>query len=319
MVEKKNAEIGNFNIVFWDREGKEEPLLDYFDTIVMPALNSGFIRKTNDTEYFFNDIRIIEFNNEYVVVGNFIKKTVLEKKSDLDENGELIGCNEKYPTAPFSIFVIYLKNHRMLLVKNQKGSPTLKNFGTTFDSIINRYIKHINQNRKKEKLPLYPNAAVNVVGIPQAESISEVLNDVERITELRLRFYPLNGDADIDFSGIFGDISNELRSFTGSRGGEIKLNSPKDKKGVEKIIEKAKGIVEPILRVKYPGKKNAVTIKNEEISERLEMDFPGTLVDISLEEVVQQGLTIDSIREVSGDNLKIYERNKYKILKMIKK
>lgn len=313
---KKNAEIGNFNIVFWDQEGNEEPLLEYFDTIVMPALNSNYIRKTNDSEYFFKDIRIIKFEEEYIVVGKIIRTTVLEKKSDIDSSGELIGCDERYPTAPFSLFAIYLKNHRMILVKNQKGSPTLKSFGSTVDSVINRYIKHINNNRKEENLPLYPKAAVNIVGIPQVKEIREVLENVESIKELRLRFYPLNGDASIDFSGVFGEISNEIRVAAGSKGGEIKLNSPKDKHGVAKIIEGAKGIVEPILKVKYPGNK-VTTIKNETMSEKLEMDFLDDLVNISVEEVVHQGMTMDSIKEVSVDNLQIYLKNKSKIEKMI--
>lgn len=47
---KKKISIANFNVVFFD--GKEEKsLLDYFDTIFMPAINQNIVRRSGDSTY----------------------------------------------------------------------------------------------------------------------------------------------------------------------------------------------------------------------------------------------------------------------------
>ena len=108
----KKSSVANFNLVFYGKD--EEPLLAYFDSILMPALTSGITREIGDAKYFLMNVGVEETEEgEYVLRGLIIKQTVLEVKSDLDENGKLIEKDEKYPTAPFSTFVIYLKNHRI--------------------------------------------------------------------------------------------------------------------------------------------------------------------------------------------------------------
>lgn len=123
---KKKISIANFNVVFFD--GKEEKsLLDYFDTIFMPAINQNIVRRSGDSTYRLMEVKIMESEKGYVLTGVLVKQTVLEIKSDLDESGNLIEKDEKIPTAPYSTFAIYLKNHRMIYAENQKGSPDLRN------------------------------------------------------------------------------------------------------------------------------------------------------------------------------------------------
>lgn len=62
----KKVEVANFNVVFMEKEN-EAPLLQYFDSIVMPALKSGIKRISGDTSYLFKDVEIIEdAENDYV-------------------------------------------------------------------------------------------------------------------------------------------------------------------------------------------------------------------------------------------------------------
>ena len=134
MLIDKEAQVANFNVVFGENE---EPMLNYFDTIIYPAFMSELKRKEKDAEYFFHGVQLLESGIcGYVLVGKIVKKTTLEVYSDVDESGRLIEKDERYSSAPYSTFAIYLKNHRMVLVKNQKGSPTLATFRSTANRII---------------------------------------------------------------------------------------------------------------------------------------------------------------------------------------
>lgn len=47
---KKKISVANFNVIFVDGQ-EEKPLLEYFDTIFMPAITSNVIRKSGDSTY----------------------------------------------------------------------------------------------------------------------------------------------------------------------------------------------------------------------------------------------------------------------------
>ena len=131
-INEKKVSVANFNIVFMKNGREEYPLLDYFDLVLMPALNSGIERQQGNNTFLLMNVEVKkDANDEYVLTGLIVKSTVLERKSMFDENGVLIERDDVYPTAPFSTFIIYLKNHRMILVENQKGSPALDSFRST--------------------------------------------------------------------------------------------------------------------------------------------------------------------------------------------
>ena len=163
----KNAQVANCNIVFGENE---RPMLEFFDTIIYPAMTSGITRTSGDNRYLFMNIDIGK-NKEgyYVMTGILVKKTILEIKSDLTVNGMLIEKNERYSSAPYSSFAINLLNHRMIFVPNQKGSPSLSSFRSTLKHVVDSYTKiknmELSEDKKLEK------AIVNVVGIPGIKSM----------------------------------------------------------------------------------------------------------------------------------------------------
>ena len=94
-MSKKKMSVANFNVVFFEK-GEEKPMLDYFDTIMMPALLSGRKRVTNGSTYTLKDVSIVmDETGEYILRGIFIKKTVLEVKSDLDSDGNLVYLDHR--------------------------------------------------------------------------------------------------------------------------------------------------------------------------------------------------------------------------------
>ena len=84
-------------------------MLDYFDSIIYPALTSGITKTLDDNVFLFKDIEIsTQYVDKYVLTGKLVKKTILEIKSDLDEDGELVEKDERYSSAPYSSYAINL-------------------------------------------------------------------------------------------------------------------------------------------------------------------------------------------------------------------
>lgn len=311
-MSNKKVQIANFNVVFLE-EKEEAPLLKYFDTIIVPALQSGIKKKTGDTTYLFTDIEVIEDEEKgYVLAGNIVKKTIIEIKSDLNENEELVEKDERYSSAPFSAFVIYLCNHRMIFVQNQKGSPTIKNFSATVKHVLVEYVKKYNE-QKEEKKDYFPFPFINIAGIPLRRNIEEALKEVDKVNRIVLRFYPLNGDQ--EFGEMFGSLVADMRKMVNSENGEIVLKSPKSIPGVIDLIEKSAGTVEPIIEVTYPDKTRG-KITEDMVSERMEMSFSGENIQ-EIEEVIRQGKNIKNIEYVSDGNREIYNTHKNKIVQFV--
>lgn len=304
---KKNAQVANFNIVFGDQEF---PMLDYFDTIVFPALTSGIAKVSNDNKYLFMNIGISKNKSGvYTLTGILVKKTIVEIKSDLTEEGQLIEKDEKYSTAPYSSFAINLRNHRMLFIPNQKGSPSIATFKSTLQYVIETYIITQNMGRDEEKR--LPTALVKVVGIPSAKTMDELLDNVEKINSLTLRFYPLNGD--IDYTEAFGFLTTEMRKDLGCKNGEIVFKSPKRIDGVKKLLEKAAGTIDPIIKVITKTGSKA-TLKSDELSEKYELTFNDE-ADIGQDgtQLVERMSNIESLTFTNENHNEIYNRNIDKI------
>lgn len=320
---KDNVAIANFNVIFGE---KEEPLLNYFREIVFPAFSSNIVRlrlgaDAKYDKYYFMDVKVVEGNpDDYILTGKIIKETTLEIKSKIKDQ-KLVPTDEKYPSAPYSVFYIYLKNHRMILIKNQKGSPDIKTFGATARYIMAEYIvkcneeiEQINKTRnEEEQLDYYPYVRLNIVGIPMKEDLKNALERVSKIKKLSLRMYPLNGD--LNLSPLIEGLSNDLREKVGSKTGNIVLNSPTSKSGVVEVIDASQGVFESKLFVEYPDKSKDV-ITNDEYSGKTTWGYSEKEIN-NLEDIKESFYDLDSMKTVSDGNLEIYEKQKSSIKEVI--
>ena len=279
-METKQMYIANVNVVF----GKDcEPLIKRIEDIVIPALTSGICREsTQKTKFIFKNVKLCEIEeDEYVIQGLIIKDTVLDIMSEFTPSGDLEKTNKHIPSAPYSAFLIYLRNHRMVLVKNQKGSPDMRSFTSTFKEVIKSYISNNNAEYKDNPEALLPFPSINIAGIKTNKSIKETLKDVSKINELTLKLYPLN--AEWDFDPIFGGLSNEVRKMIGSKKGKVVYTSPESKNGVADLIEATSGYVQAEMKVtynsdlSYSGSKKTGKIKDNEISEVMNVDLVNEL------------------------------------------
>lgn len=314
-MSKKRMSVANFNVVFLEK-GEEKPLLDYFDSIVMPALLSGRKRVAGGATYSLKDIDIIkDETGEYIFRGLFIKKTVLEVKSDLDQEGNLVYLDHRYPTAPFSMFAVYLKNHRMVFVENQKGSPNIRSFGAMIKYLIGCFIREKDRIREEQGLEPLPAPIVNIVGIPVKEKIEEVLYEAKKIKQLTLRFYPLNGD--LDYRDMFDNMAQHVRQKVGSKKGEVILKSPKNIKGVVDLVKESNGTVDPILKVEFSDKSEK-TITSSMMSERSQVEIDDNDAQNGLAQMVSHGNNLGNINYVSETNQALYNKNIEKIKLFVK-
>ena len=313
-MSQKKANVANFNVVFLENDD-EAPLLKYFESIVIPAFQSGIKKVTTDSEQFFMNVEVIEDEDkEYVLVGNIVKRMILEVKSDINAEGKLIEKDERYPPAPYSTFAIFLKNHRMFYALNQKGSPSLMSFSALTKYVFSEYIKRHNKETSDESKFL-PFPIVSVVGLPMRSNIEEALRKVSKVNKLTLKFYPLNGDQNL--GEMVGSLIGDLRKVVNCRNGEITLKSPKSISGIIDVIEKSEGTVIPIIDVTYPDKTKG-KIKEDEISEKMELDFYEENIS-DMNDVVSKGRQIKSISHVSQENQNIYDKYKDKIIKFVPK
>lgn len=306
-------QVANFNVVFGEQE---RPMLDFFDTIVFPSFTSGIKKSVNEDEYLFKNIKISKpYSQNYLLTGQIVRKTILEIKSDLNAEGNLVEMDEKYSAAPYSSFVINLLNHRMLFLPNQKGSPTLANFRSTVKHVINVYLSSNIANLGYDKKSV--RAYINVVGIPSAQSMDELLNNVKKVSSLTLKFYPLNGD--LDFSDAFDIFTQNVRNEVDCKTGSIVLNSPKSINGIKKLIELAAGTIEPVIKA-ITADNSKVTLKDSELSEKYDIELDkgkGPQEETNI--LVHQIPKIKTLTYSNENHQKIYERNKDKIISVIEK
>ncbi|MBX9972534.1 hypothetical protein [Cytobacillus firmus] len=281
-------------------------MLNFFEDIILPAFQKGIIykNKRNGNDYLFENVELSNKNGIFVLVGLLVKKTHLDIKSRYDENGKLTKTNYRILSDPYSYFIINLQNHRMALVKNQKGSPTVSDFENTAAYILKTYVNEYNNdiNDKDSKLPK-PN--LNVVSMPTPGKIEDEISKVKKIESAVLRFYPLNGDIPPD--GVFNELRHMLTEVE-SKSGNTQINNPKNHRQMGELLKDTKGTVRPTLRVIYSnGAKR--TLREKDFSEKTEieldddMEFHENIDDISGKVINER-----DYNDTSDENKRIYEK-----------
>ena len=310
-MEEKIMHLANFNITFGE---KEEPMLMHFEKIIYPAFKSG-IKRGKEEEYPIFSISDAELkkckNDEYVLVGNYIKDTEYQVRTKM-ENGALVSAPGQVPTAPYSRFIIFLKNHRMILVRNEPASPDIRSFQATVRSILNRYIRNMNKQKADDTFDL-PHAIVNIVDIPQREDIETVLKGVEKIISVQLRFFPLNND--IDPTPLASHIRNEMKNL-GSDTGNTKFNSPDSKAGVQHLLENTAGLAATTMYVRDKDGENK-TIREDSFSSNRKIPFAKDLTPNDDEGLISIAKKDSIIRVISEANQSLYSKYIAKIIEKL--
>lgn len=303
-MEEKNVYFANFNITF----GKEElPMLVHFKDVIHPAFLSELKRgdfEKHGKEYSFNNVEVKKIKNEYILTGNFVKRMEYERKTILGEKG-MKDDVAKLSSDPYSRFLVFLKNHRMILVKNEPVSPDIRSFQSTLKKVIDKYRSIENKKRRDNNEELLPYAIVNIVDIPSVQSIVEEIKDLKKMNSLSLNFFPLNLDfPEYPFNKSFRDEIDRA----GAQTGNATINTPTSKKGVKEIIKKNLPYAKIRLRgVDKHGERKTITEKSFTSSVKIALDKNITSED----DEYMFGLAKDNpdMNVVSDGNANIYKKH----------
>ncbi|EGO6570122.1 hypothetical protein [Enterococcus faecalis] len=306
-----NVDIANFNLTF----GKEKlPLLTHFEDFIFPAFKSGLVREVDGTKYMFESVKLIETNEGLAIKGFLVKDTMLEVKSQY-EDGRLIETDKLYPSAPYSLFCMLLKNHRMILVPNQKGSPDLRSFNVTARTILKMYRKEENKIREKTNKELIPYFDLRVTGLPSKKELLEELKGVKKIDSLKIRFYPLNGE-DINSFDVINEDIVRIRELVGSNTGNLTLNSPENKRKTAELVEELGDTVDATLNVEYADKSKG-KIKNNSFAEKRVLSIDSNQVRDDDQKIIEDMVEVPKLVKTSDTNQKTYNRFIGKLKKLL--
>lgn len=307
---EKIMHFANFNITFGTNE---EPMLLHFDDIIFPAFLSDHKRgKENEyPQFYFSDVKVKKIDDEYVLVGNYIKDTKYEVYTTM-KDGELVSTPSSVPTAPYSRFIVFLRNHRMVLVRNESQSPDVRSFQATTREVIFTYIRNYNHNTVKKEDRL-PHSHINIVDIPLPSDIEAVLKDVKKINYLKMRFFPLNND--INPVPMSQDIDEQMKRMK-CKNANVQFTSPESKDEVKGLIERSAGLaVSTLLITDENG--NKTKIKEEQFSSSTRIPFGRDISSDDDEYLAKQAKKNEAVSTVSKDNNSLYERLKVSIAKLI--
>lgn len=243
----KKVEFGNYTLNF----GKDKVLLDLFENIVMPSFHEmKYIRKLKDkSDYFFLDTQLVNLDEsgektELAIIGRIIKNTILKRDQIFRQEGGLIPNKKELETAPSSIFVLLLENHRLLFCREVSGAPTIQNFqSTSLYCLKNQHEnfiteKYENSKKSREEYPSldritkksllidYPFPILRITPLSDSQSLNDFVNRFKQIDEVIIKLLKTNKE-DIDnddFWAELGKRKNEMNSGNTS----VRFSNAKD-------------------------------------------------------------------------------------------
>lgn len=307
-MDKKKMYLANLNVTF----GKDdEPLLKWIDEFVYPALQMDYKRKINNkTKVMFENVSIEMIEDEYVLKGIIIKDTILDILNEYDEKKGLIDVNSQAKSAPYSAFMIFLKNHRMVLVRNQSGSPDLRLFASSFSQTLKNYRTVQNKIRKEEGTDQLPDYTVTVRGIASRASVEEMMEKVKKVKKLTFIMKPRNNENGGLYNLLDG-LDEEIRKKSQSKLAKYTIVNPESKTAVTQMISETEGLIETELEVEYKNEvldedtnklKKFGKIKDNEVSQVVDINIKKELRD-SFETIKHHCNNIPQLHVVNKDNL----------------
>lgn len=308
-MSEKVMHFANFNITFGDTE---EPMLSYFESMIFPAFTGGYQRgKAGGSIYSLQDVKVLsDKDGDLVCVGHFIKDTHYRVHTTL-QDGQLVSSPAEVPTAPYSRFIIFLKNHRMILVRNEPHGPDIRSFQATVRDILNQHRREMNKER--EAVDQLPFAMVNIVDIPLREDIETILSDVDKVNWLKLRFFPLNND--LLPSPLHENIMQEMDRVD-SKTANMQFNTPGSKAGVQQLVEQVAGLANTTMRVTYSdGQKR--NIRDDSFSSNKKIQLARDISEADDGFFISVAKENDVVTNISPDNQRLYDRLKDSIARLL--
>ncbi len=244
MTYTKKLEFGNFTLKF----GPNKVLLDFFEEIVEPSFESQKHQRRieNKGEYFFlntSKVKIsdIKGDSHAAIVGRIVKNTKIKREQIFQDN-HIVLDKKELETAPTSIFVLLLENHRLLFCRELPGAPSIQNFEATCQKfltiehklLVEKIIKEATPENEKEpprgtKKKInerYPSPKLRVTPLSDRQSLRDFLNRFKKIDKVTIKLLPTNQE-EIDNDSFWADLGRRKEEM-GSTTASIQFNGGKD-------------------------------------------------------------------------------------------
>lgn len=208
----KKVEFANFTCIF----GEKLPMIYLFDEVVWPSFDEIHYRRIfKDSEYFFINTQLIKVNNGSTgsmlcLSGRLVKNTKLKRDQVFRQGKGIVEDHNELETAPSSLFVLILNNHRLLFVREVPGAPDISAFRTTcyqflkkrheefIDELIDKnMVANIENNSsakqtKKTLIKKYPYPDLRITLLTDPQELHAFIQRFELIEELNIKLLKTN-------------------------------------------------------------------------------------------------------------------------------
>lgn len=252
MAFSQRVEFGNFTLKF----GEQKVLLDLFHEIVKPSFDGRrYVRGSKERgEHFFLDTELVVLKRDdgrevAALAGRIVKNTKL-KREQIYASGEIVADKKELETAPTSIFVLLLENHRLIFCREVSGAPTIKTFESTCRSfLIKRHAAFIEELMAEKKVVLggdpprgtkaaflrenpYPD--LRITPLTDKQSLEEFINRFRLVEELVVKLLPTNKE-EIDNDDFWRDLGRRKDDMNSTLA-TVKFTNAKDGLVADEVI-----------------------------------------------------------------------------------
>jgi hypothetical protein len=251
MAFTKRVEFGNYTLKF----GEKKVLLDFVKEIVDPSFQERRYFRTikGKADFFFMDTKLLELKTfdgvkSTAIVGRLVKNTKL-KREQIFKNGVIVADKKELETAPTSVFVLLLENHRLIFCKEMTGAPTIQNFESTSHAFLKRrhkeYLHEVAVERgknpkekltTKESLKLveeFPTPSLRVTPLSDKLSLSDFVDRFKTIDKLTIKLLPTNNE-ELDNDDFWSDLEKTKERMNSSNV-VVQFNNGKDGLNAEEV------------------------------------------------------------------------------------
>jgi len=244
MAFKKRLEFGNFTLTF----GSQKVLLDLFEEVVMPSFHEmKYTRQLKGKgEYFFIDTQVLKLglddNNSPIfgLFGRIIKNTKLSREQIFNRDKGLVADKDELETAPSSVFLLILNNHRLIFCKEVPGAPTIQNFESTCSLFLRKshtsFIKKlVDQNKsdvkqkgikritKKTFLEESPFPNLRITPLSDKETLQNFVDRFQKLEKVSIKLLPTNNE-DIDNDDFWNNL-DQTRQNMNSKNARLEFSN----------------------------------------------------------------------------------------------
>jgi hypothetical protein len=306
---EKKMNLSNFTCKF----GSNMVMLDLFHEVILPAFIGDHVRKFSDASYFFIDVNLRNWQDqEMAIIGRIVKNTTLTREQ-IFTAGKIVEDHAEIDSAPTSVFVLLLSNHKLLYVRENSGSPSVSTFVSTISLFIGtaykNWIREIYDERNssgkitwKDLQKEFPPPSLEVTPIATESSVSAYVEKFKTINAVEIRLIETNHE--LDNLPIFGEmreikekISADDISLKSHKSGDVGLNkagvaklvSTPAQEGNSKITIRGKGLGGDSLvanndsfnvSVPIPGLKKGITAAADMLKEKLESQISLGIINV---------------------------------------